>query len=172
MKKGLPININNNINIGSNNVIANIDSGNIEIPDPKILWAAQVTKFPVDRLVSGVDGKSIEFIDLGTSSNIARINPEDREILGQEKEELSAIISIIGRLDVIAFSSHKGMVVSNNEKFPVTWEDEIRGKVQEYADVEGIEFKVRQIIDKKNLKTEAIAFHILDCRKLQSEIDD
>jgi len=176
LKKGLPININinNNINIGSNNVIANFDSGNIEISEPKILWAAQVTKYPVDRLVSGVDGKAIEYIDLGSGTENTRITTDEHEILGQEREELSATSTIVGRLDVIAFSSHKGTVVSNSEKFPVTWEDEIRSKVQQYADVEGIEFKVRQIIDKKNLKTEAIAFHILDCKKPQSEmkIDD
>ena len=134
------------------------------------LWAAQTTKYPTDRLIAGVDGKNIEYIDMGAGDEDLRITNDHQIILGQEKEELSAIMTIIGRLDVIAFSSHRGTVISEKEKFPVTWEEEIRSKVQEYADVNGIEFKVRQIIDKKKLNSEAVAFHIIDCRKPQSEI--
>lgn len=172
LEKKLPVNItiNNNLVLGSNNIIANATNGNIEIRDPKILWAAQTTKYPTDRLVSGVDGKNIEYIDMGVGVEDLRLTTEDHIILGQDREELSTIMTIIGRLDVIAFSSHRGTVISSNERFPVTWEEEIRSKVQQFADVDGIEFKVKQIIDKKNMNSEAIAFHILDCRKTQSEM--
>lgn len=172
LDKKLPINItiNNNINFGSNNIIANTNNGNIVIPDQRILLAAQTTKYPTDRLVSGIDGKGIEYIDMGAGTESLRLTANDKIILGQDKEELSAIMTIIGRLDVIAFSSHRGTVISGKEKYPVTWEENIRSKVQEYADVNGIEFKVRQVIDKKKLNSEAIAFHIIDCRNPQSEI--
>ncbi len=173
IEKGLPINItiNNNVNIGSGNIIANSENGNIIINDPKILWAAQVTKYPADRLISGVEGKEIEYIDFGSKEDEMRITPDDRVVLGQNREELSAIIRVTGRLDMVAFSSHKGTIVSDNEKFPVTWDENIRNKVQKIADVEGVEFTVRPIIDQKRLHSDAIAYHIIDCKIPQRGFD-
>lgn len=172
IEKGLPINItiNNNVNIGNGNIIANAENGNIVINDPKILWAAQVTKYPSDRLISGVDGKAIEYVELGAREDEMRLTPDDRVILGQNKEELTATIRVIGRLDMVAFSSHKGTIVSSNEKFPVTWDENIRNKVQRIADVEGVEFIVRPIIDQKRLHSEAIAYHVLDCKVPQQKL--
>lgn len=165
IEKGLPVNItiNTNINIGNGNVIANSEGGNIVINDPKVLWAAQVTKYPADRLITGVDGKNIEYVELGGREDEMRITPEDRVVLGQNKEELSATIRVTGRLDMIAFSSHKGTIISGNEKFPVTWDENIRNKMQRIADVESVLFTVRPIIDQKRLHSDAIAYHVLDC---------
>jgi len=173
IEKGLPININinANINLGVGNVIANSDTGNIIINDPKILWAAQVTKYPADRLISGVDGKSIEYVELGSSNEEMRITEEERSVLGQNREELSATIRVQGRLDMVAFSSHRGTIISDNEKFPVTWDENIRNKMQKLADVEGVLFTVRPIIDQKRLHSEAIAYHVLDCSVPQSDLD-
>lgn len=172
IEKGLPININinTNINLGVGNVIASSDTGNIVINDPKILWAAQVTKYPADRLISGVDGKSIEYVEFGSSTEEMRITEEDRSVLGQNREELSATIRVQGRLDMVAFSSHRGTVISDNEKFPVTWDENIRHKMQKIADVEGVLFTVRPIIDQKRLHSEAIAYHVIDCSVPQSDL--
>lgn len=173
IEKGLPININinTNVNIGTGNIIANSENGDIVINDPKILWAAQVTKYPSDRLISGVDGKEIEYVELGGRESEMRLTPEDRVILGQNKEELSATIRVTGRLDMVAFSSHKGTIISGDEKFPVTWDEGIRNKVQRVADVDGVVFLVRPIIDQKRLHTEAIAYHVLDCNPSQQGMD-
>ncbi len=172
IEKGLPINItiNNNMNIGRGNIIANSENGDIVINDPKILWAAQVTKYPSDRLISGVDGKDIEFVEFGGREDEMRLTTDDRVVLGQNREELSATIRVIGRLDMVAFTSHKGTIVSSNEKFPVTWDESIRSKVQRIVDVEGVEFTVRPIIDQKRLHTEAIAYHVLDCKVPQHKL--
>lgn len=172
IEKGLPININitNNINIGSGNVIANAESGDISINDPKILWAAQVTKYPADKLISGIDGKSIEYAEFGPKSEEYRLTTEERSVLGQNKEELSATIRVVGRLDMVAFSSHKGTIISENEKFPVTWDEGIRTKMQKVVDREGVMFTVRPIIDQKRLHTEAIAYHVLDCNVPQQDL--
>jgi|GEM_PF-752594 len=165
IEKGLPINItiNNNINVGSGSIIANSGNGNIVINDPKILWAAQVTKYPADRLISGIDGKAIKYAELGSRGDAMRLTTEDRVVLGQNKEELSATIQVIGRLDMVAFSSHRGSIVSGNGKFPVTWGENIRTKMKKVVDKEGVVFTVRPIIDQKRLHTEAIAYHVLDC---------
>jgi len=172
IKNGFPINItiNNNINIGKNNVIANSNNGNITINDPKILWAAQVTKYPVDRLISSVDGKEIEYVDFGAREEKIHITTAERVVLGQNKEELSAVIDIIGRLDMVTFSTHKGIVISENEKFPVIWDESIRNKVQRVADIENIRFTVRPIIDHKRLHLDAIAYHVIDCEIPQQDL--
>lgn len=172
LKKGFPITItiNNNMNIGSGTLISNNGKGNITIGDPKILWAAQVTRYHADRLIFGIDGKSIEFTEITSTSKNVRFTKDDKALLGHSKEELTANIKIIGRLDVVAFSSHKGTIISNQERFPVTWDEKIRTKVQRLADHEGIEFTVRPIIDQKRLHSEAIAYHVLNCRNPQKKI--
>lgn len=173
LAKGFPITItiNNNVNIGSGNLIANNGNGNISISDPKILWAAQVTKYPADKLISGIDGNAIEYVELGTRTDEMRLTPDERVVLGHNKEELNATLRVNGRLDMVAFSSHKGTIISNKEKFPVTWDEQIRNKMQRVADIEGIEFLVRPIIDQKRLHSETIAYHVLDCKNLQHKLD-
>jgi hypothetical protein len=172
LEKGLPLNItiNTNINIGKGNIIANSENGDIVINDPKILWAAQFTKYPADRLIKGVDGKNIEYVDFGARDDEMRISTEDRVVLGQNREELSATITVNGRLDMVAFSSHKGTIISNNERFPVTWDESLRTKVQQIVDVDGVDFIVRPIIDQKRLHSEAIAYHVLDCNLPQQSL--
>lgn len=165
LKKGIhfDIKITNSFNIGNNNVTTNMETKEIEISDPKILWAAQVTKYPVDNLISRVDGKEIEFVDFDSHSEKFRISPEDRGIIGKEQEKLPTTLKVVGRLDMVAFSSHRGAIVSDNERFPVTWAESIRAKMQKIADVDGIVFTVEPIIDRKRLHTEAIGFHVIDC---------
>lgn len=173
LSKGLPvtININNNINIGNGNLISNNGGGSISIGDPKILWAAQVTKYPVDRLISGIDGRAIEYVEFDSSTEKMRLTPDDRALLGHNKEELNATLRVYGRLDMVTFSNHTGTIISEQEKFPVTWDEKIRNKMQQVADIEGVEFLVRPIIDQKRLHSEAIAYHVLDCRNQQQKMD-
>jgi hypothetical protein len=178
IKKGIPINItiSNSFNIGQNvnsgNVSFNEKSGAILINDPRILWAAQVTRSPINEILGCVDGKSVEYVDMSSTSNEFRLTPQDRDIVGQHKEELPTTLSIVGRLDMVAFSSHKGSVVSDNERFSVTWDEHIRTKMQKIADVDGIIFRVRPVVDHKRLDNSAIGFHVLDCSDPQGKIFD
>lgn len=176
-KLGLTINvtISNSFNIASPNssinVIGNEKTGQILINDPKILWAAQSTRAPVNQLLKKVDGIGIEHIDIGASNIDLSLTPADRFITGVDKEELTTSLSIVGRLDMVNFSSHKGAIVSSNERFNVTWDSHIRTKMQQIADIEGIVFTVNPIIDKKTLHDSAIGFHVLDCRNPQKNFD-
>jgi len=169
IEKGLPININisNSFNIGTKitntNVSYDENTGTILINDPIILWAAQVTRSPVNGLLSQVDGKSVEFIDINSASDEFRFTPDQRNIIGQQKEELPTTLNIIGRLDMVAFSAHRGSIISDGERFSVTWDDQIRSKMQKLADIEGVIFKVRPVVDHKRLDNETIGFHVLDC---------
>lgn len=176
IKKGLTINIQitNSFNIGSKinseNVSFDKTSGSILINDPKILWAAQVTRAPINELLANVDGKAVEYIDMNSPKNELRLTTEDRDIIGQDKEELPTTLTIIGRLDMVAFTSHRGSIISDNERFNVTWDDHIRPKIQRIADVEGVMFKVRPVIDHKRLDNTAIGFHVLDCGDPQGKM--
>lgn len=176
LKKGLAVNItiSNSFNIastvGSNNVSIDKTSGSILINDPKILWAAQLTRSPVNEILGCVDGKSIEYIDMNSQTNELRFTSDDREIIGQHKEQLPTTLNIVGRLDMVAFSSHRGSIISDSERFRVTWDDQIRSKMQKIADVEGVIFKVRPVVDHKRLDDSAISFHVLDCGDPQEKM--
>ncbi len=176
LKKGLTVNIKitNSFNIGSSvnsgNVSFDQTSGSILINDPKILWAAQVTRSPVNEILSNVDGKNVEYIDLSSPTNELRFTADDKDIIGQHKEELPTTLTIVGRLDMVAFSAHKGGIISDGERFSVTWDENIRSKMQRIGDVEGVMFKVRPIVDHKRLDTSAIGFHVLDCSDPQEKI--
>jgi hypothetical protein len=173
IEKGLAVNINisNSFNIGSRikntNVSYDNNTGTILINDPKILWAAQVTRSPVNGLLSQVDGNAVEYIDINNGSDEFRLTPEQRNIVGKQKEELPTTLNIIGRLDMVAFTAHRGSIISDGEKFSVTWDEQIRQKMQKLADIEGIVFKVRPVVDHKRLDNETIGFHVLDCGEPQ-----
>jgi hypothetical protein len=175
IKKGLTVNISisNSFNIGSTinntNVSFGKEVGSILINDPKILWAAQVTRSPVNEILKCIDGKDVEFIDMTSQKNKVLLTPDDRNIIGQQKEELPTTLNIVGRLDMVAFSSHRGSIISDNERFSVTWDDLIRSKMQKIADIDGVMFKVRPVVDHKRLDNSAIGFHVLDCSDPQGK---
>lgn len=175
IKKGLPINItiSNSFNVAStiNNTNVSFDktNGTILINDPRILWAAQTTRSPVNEILGCVDGKAVEYVDMSSTKNEVRLTPDDRNIIGQHKEELPTTMNIMGRLDMVAFSSHRGSIISDNERFSVTWDEQIRSKMQKIADVEGVMFKVRPVVDHKRLDNSAIGFHVLDCSDPQGK---
>jgi hypothetical protein len=171
LKKGININIAMNVNAfnsyGDNNVIVNQQENKIEISNPKILWAAQLTRSSTDRMLNKVDGKNIEFIDFRSPDEEYKLTVEDKVILGSHKEVLPDTMEIVGRLDMVAFSSHKGEIVSDGESFPVIWSEEIRRDMQRIADIEGVVFQVKPIIDQKRLHSNAIGFSVLACRDPQ-----
>lgn len=176
LKKGLTVNIRitNSFNIGSKinsgNVSFDQTSGSILINDPRILWAAQMTRNPVNEILTSVDGRTVEYIDMSSPTNELRLTSDDRDIIGQHKEELPTTLIIVGRLDMVAFSSHRGSIISDNERFSVTWDEQIRSKMQRIADVEGVMFKVRPVVDHKRLDSSAIGFHVLDCSDPQERM--
>lgn len=169
IEKGLSVNINisNSFNIGSRitntNVSYDNNTGTILINDPKILWAAQVTRSPVNGLLSQIDGNAVEYIDINNGNDEFRLTPEQRNIIGKQKEELPTTLNIMGRLDMVAFTAHRGSIISDGEKFSVTWDEQIRQKMQKLADIDGVMFKVRPVVDHKRLDNETIGFHVLDC---------
>lgn len=169
------INISNSFNVGSQITTSNVsydeNSGTISINDPKILWAAQVTRAPVNNLLSQVDGQTVEFINISHSDDEFRLTPDQRNIIGKHKEELPTTLNIVGRLDMVAFSSHRGSIISDGERFSVTWDEQIRSKMQKLADIEGVVFKVHPVVDHKKLDNEKIGFHVLDCGNPQQSFN-
>jgi len=173
IEKGLTFNIKitNSFNFGSNNNHIAIEGSEIIIPDPKILFAAQATKYPTDKLLGKIDGESVEKVDLCSEEETFTLDASKRRIIGKDKQVLPASLKIVGRLDMVAFSSHRGVIVSDNERFPVTWDERIRSKMQKMADVEGILYTVNPVIDNRRLNDDAIGFHVLDCEQPQSNFN-
>ena len=129
-----------------------------------------MTRHPVNKILASIDGRTVEYIDMSSPTTEIRLTSKDRDIIGQDKEELLTTITIVGRLDMVAFSSHRGSIISGNERFSVTWDESIRSKMQKIADVEGVVFKVRPVVDHKRLESSAIGFHVLDCGDPQGKI--
>ena len=173
IEKGLTFNIkiNNSFNWGSRNKNIVIEDSEIIIPDPKILFAAQATKYPTDRVLGKIDGENIEKVDLSSPEDTFTLDNTKRNIIGRDKQILPASLTIVGRLDMIAFSSHRGVIISDNERFPVTWDEQIRTKMQQVADNEGVLFTVNPIIDHSRLDNDAIGFHVLDCKQQQRSMN-
>ncbi|HEY9134519.1 MAG TPA: hypothetical protein VIM85_01865 [Pseudomonadales bacterium] len=174
LEQGININIAFNVNAinkyGDNCVVVNQQENKIEISNPKTLWAAQLTKSATDRILNNLDGKNIEYIDFESSNDKYTLTTDEKVILGAHKEVLPDSMEIIGRLDMVAFTSHKGEIVSEGETFPVVWDEEIRSDMQSIADVEGCVFKVKPIIDQKRLHANAIGFVVLECRNPQMKL--
>lgn len=145
------------------NSIHNTGTINITINNPRILIAADTSKSALDRLINGVDGDVVSSVELTNNDQQTVLTHDDMRITGKLKEELPAHIEIVGRLDMVAFSSHRGTIDSGNRKYPVTWDANLRNKVQQFADVEGINFKARPIIDNRRIKDNTIGFHLIDC---------
>ena len=173
IEKGLTFDIKivNSFNFGSHNTQVAIEDSEIIIPDPKILFAAQTTRAPTDRVLRKMDGDRLKKIDLISGEEKFTLDREKRSILGRDKQILPARLKIVGRLDMVAFSAHRGEIVSDGERYPVTWTDEIRTKMHKVADHEGVQFTVQPIIDHSRLSTEAIGFHVLDCENPQHRMD-
>ena len=175
LKKGINVKINivNSFNIGVNgnnsNVSLDQSKNVIQITDPKILWAAQSTRAPLNDLLASVDGSDVEYIDMTASTSNVRLTKHDKEIIGSQKELLPTTLNIVGRLDMVAFTSHRGVIVSDGKRYNVTWAKEIRNKMQKIADADGIIFNVKPVIDHKKLDNDAIGFHILDCKDPQGK---
>lgn len=164
------IKISNSFNFGSHNTNVVVQKSEIIIPDPKILFAAQGTRAPTDKVLRKIDGKRIEKVDMASRQDTFTLAPDDREILGRDKQVLPAHLTLVGRLDVVAFSSHRGSIISDNQRYPVTWDEKIRRKMQKVADRDGILFSVKPIIDHSRLDENAIGFHVIDCREPQGRL--
>ncbi|EII3728884.1 hypothetical protein ACVTD8_16305 [Vibrio cholerae] len=173
--KGLQvkINISNSFNIGSNNskVSYSVSDGSVLIGDPKILLAAQTTKGAVDNIIQSIDGVNVEYVDFGSSVGDLRLNESNKNLLGRRKEEIPATLNIIGRLDMISVSSHRGAIVSDGQRFNVSWDEQLRDKLLKVVDVEATQFKARPVIDHKSLSDKEIGFHLVDCMQLQNKLD-
>jgi hypothetical protein len=172
---GLKVNINisNSFNLASNNskVSYNVSEGSVLISDPKILLAAQTTKSAVDNIIQSIDGSNVEYIDFGFGLDDLRLDESSKNLLGRRREEIPATLNIIGRLDMISVSSHRGAIVSDGQRFNVTWDESLRDKLLKVVDVEATQFKARPVIDHKSLGDKEIGFHLVDCMQLQNRLD-
>lgn len=172
LEKGINVKIIINRNVHNDySTKINNDNSKIEINNPLILLAAQNSKPPLDRLIVGIDGKQIDKINIETEETEVKLTHKDLRITGKQTQELNSDVELFGRLDMVAFSSHRGNIETGGRKYPVTWNEKLRRKIQQFADVKNIVFKVRPIIDHRRFKEEPIAFHIIDCWDPQGRLE-
>ncbi len=166
-KLGINIQDQPQVTVNLNNV--NTGGGDINI-SPIILPAATATRSSVDRLVGSVDGSLVEQLVIKSEDSETTITKEDQRIIGTQKEELPDFLEIIGRLDGVAFTAHRGSLVTHDGRYPITWEEDLRDKIKSLADQEGIIFRVRPIVDHRRFRDDPIAFHVLNCWDPQNRL--
>lgn len=164
------IQIDNSINI-DNSVTHNITTGDIHINNPQYIVAADQTKAPLDRLIRSIDGSYVSDISLAHKNLSTRLSVNDHEITGTQQKEISSYIEVLGRLDMAAFQSHRGHIITGSKHYPVTWDEQIRPKIREFVDREGIIFRVRPIVDQRQFHGEPIGFHLIDCWEPQRKMN-
>lgn len=150
--------------------VNSVNSNIIIVNQPIQIIAAQVSKPALDNLIKAVDGANVESLAVISGNTRELITPDDHRITGSLKEELANNIEIVGRLDMVAFSAHKGHLLTGNGRYPVTWDESIRKDIRGHADTEGIAFIVKPVIDNKRIGDEPIGFHILNVRNPQGRL--
>jgi len=163
------IHIDQSTNI-DNSVTYNIQTGDINLTNPQFIVAADMTKAPFDRLIRGIDGSHISGVNLAHKDLVTILSANDHDITGTQKEELASHIEVIGRLDMAAFTSHRGHIITGNKRYPVTWDEQIRSKIRNFVDIDGIVFRVRPIVDHRQFRDEPIGFHVIDCWEPQGKM--
>lgn len=159
----------NNISVPIQLSEVNTEGGSIVVA-PIILIAADATRPTIDSLIGTVEGKLVEKITLSAGGTNVTITPEDRRITGTLKQELATSLDVSGRLNVVAFDSHRGQLMTDNGRFPVTWDDGIRNEIRRLVDMDGIRLTVRPVIDKRRFHDAPVGLHIIRCWQPQEEL--
>ncbi len=163
-KNGSSIKILLNTKQGKDNrSVAINEQGNILLNHPKVLWAAQMTKDATDQILRSIDGENVSGFEVEGFSRPFVSNDADFAVLDQEKSDLVAIANFTGRLDNLFFSRQRGVVVSESDIFQIAWDDEIRNKLLNHADLDNVEFIAQPCIETHSLYGELVVYKILDC---------
>ncbi len=153
----------NTTQIKVNRSVVKTEQGNILLSHPKVLWAAQMTKDAADIILGLVDDDNINTFEFEGLSRPFVCNPDDFIVLGQRKSDLVAVANFKGRLDNLFFSRQRGVVVSEDEIYQIVWDETVKRKVLEHADLDGVEFITKPCIETHSLYGELVVYKILDC---------
>lgn len=150
------------INLNVNIQDVTVTNGTINV-NPVILPAAEATKGALDKLVSSIDGQSLESVRIRYGSVDSTLVHSDASMLGTQKEELPSSVDVIGRLYEVNFQSKRGLMNTSSGRVPVSWEERIRDDIHRLADREDVMFRVRPIIDRRRFKDAPVGYHVLKC---------
>lgn len=166
IKPMLQITVNNDQSVRVDN-----NTGTIHVNNPSSILCAEATRAPLDRIIKDIDGERLSGVDISAKRESVELRNEDQRITGQDKEELNQELEILGRLNMVAFDSHRGNLVTSGKSYPVTWDDNIRQAIHDLADREGISFRVRPVIDRRRFEDEPIGFVVVSCRDPQNRFE-
>lgn len=137
---------------------------------PIVVIAAEATRSTLDSIINAVDGHRVKNVSVRTRKTKSTITKDDHRITGTLKQELPNTVKVIGRLNVVAFDSHRGQLLTENGRFPVTWDEDIRRDIHRLADTDGILFTVKPVVDNRRFKDEPVGLHILSCKQSQRRL--
>ncbi|MGE0623669.1 MAG: hypothetical protein AB7I04_04365 [Pseudomonadales bacterium] len=150
---------------------AEINNSTVTINNPQIIMVANSTRPAVDRMIRSLDGDQIRKLKISERDTEVELTPDDLPLTTVRKEELDRSINLLGRLDMVSFSAHRGNIVSSGTRYPVFWEERLRGKIREFADRDDVMFVVKPVIDARRFDREPVGLHVLDCYVPQDDLD-
>ncbi len=170
LEKGMQFNL--AVTIGDNNCISQENNkGMIPVKNIKAPLVAETTRSPLNRIINTIDNDKLVSVEFKHDGVGVKLTGDDHRLTEPRVESLPDHIDIVGRLDVASFSARTGTVVSGNQRFSVTWGPELRNSIRNCVDTGGVVFKAKPVVDYRRIQDNTIGFHIVDCKKLQAELN-
>ena len=149
--------------LNSHKSVTRTEKGNILLNHPKLLLAAQMTKQATDQILNLMKQNHIASFEV--EGLIKRMfNQLGDFIVSDTKAELTGVASFHGRLDNIFFSKRRGVVIAEHEVYQIVWDTEMKAKIMEHADLEGVEFIVKPCVETHSFYGELVVYKVIDCQ--------
>jgi len=145
--------------------VVKTEKGNIILKDSKILLASKQTKESIDQLFDLLRcGEITDMRVEGLSKPMYFDKQRDSLIHSEDvSENLTITTKITGKINNLFFSSKTGTVISGDQIHSITWDDESKRKVLEFADVDNVDFIVKPAINKSDIQANVVTYEIVDC---------
>jgi len=129
--------------------VVKTEKGNIILKDSKILLASKQTKESIDQL--------FDLLRCGEITDM-RVEGLSKPMYFDKQRA-----KITGKINNLFFSSKTGTVISGDQIHSITWDDESKRKVLEFADVDNVDFIVKPAINKSDIQANVVTYEIVDC---------
>lgn len=151
-------------------IVVNGNNNTINVA-PQIYFGALASHGPVNRLAKVVDGKMVSDVNLQNAGLVGEtLTVADRDLAKASMGGGQQVVQIQGRLDSLAISTRSGHIVIGDSRFPVEWEESVKGKLKSALDRENAVFSAIPIADFTRLSNAPVRFRLVDCHPGQFEL--
>ena len=155
--------------VDSRRSVTRTEKGNILLSHPKVLWTAQMTKKATDAIIHLMKINAITHFEVAGLNKPFYSSSKD-VVLSEAKADLMATATLRGRLDNLFFSKRRGVVVTDKQVYQIAWDNQMKNKLIEHADVDDVEFVTQPSIETHSVYGELMVYKVLECRRKKQKI--